>query len=573
MNSRQPCAEKMESFCYVCGKFETKYFRRLINDSIADLYSKCYKPSMNNLDKPWVPKSICNSCRLSMTRWNDKTRDTFVVTQPTIWREPMNHANDCYFCLCKIIGFNKRNSNNITYPNVKSVTTAIRGIRGEYEMEIDPPAAEPMDFHPEEDIAFEEATSDDGPKLFGQAALDDLIRDLNLPKDRAELCASRLKERNLLLPGTKVTVYRKREKMFIEYFSMDENIVYCNDIEGLINLYIADLYKPDDWRLFIDSSTESLKAVLLHNGNKYASIPVGHSTVLKESYNSFQLLLHKLKYEDHKWLICGDFKMINLIVGLQSGNTKYPCFLCLWDSRARDQHWVREKWPARTDWNVGYYNVSHESLVDRGRVLLPPLHIKLGLMKQFVKALDHKRNCYKYITSSFPKLTKAKISEGVFVGPDIRKLMNDKNFIKKMNAKEKDAWLSFKEVTQKFLGNNRDPKYKTIASIVLRNYQKLGCNMSLKLHFLKSHLSYFPENVGAFSEEMGERFHQDFHQKEKHYQGRWDEAMMADYCWSLKRENNNSEGHKRKPFNDLSRLKESVFIRNRHNESNLELSE
>lgn len=167
-----------------------------------------------------------------------------------------------------------------------------------------------------------------------------MIRDLNLPKGRADILASRLKERNLLLPKVKITVSRKRAESFVQYFSMQNGIVYCNDIEGLNNSYVDRLYKADDWRLFIDSSTTSLKAVLLHNGNEYAALPVGHSTELKESYDSFKLLLEKLEYSSHNWLICGDFKMINLIVGLQSGNTKYPCFLCLWDSRARDKHWT-----------------------------------------------------------------------------------------------------------------------------------------------------------------------------------------------------------------------------------------
>jgi hypothetical protein len=34
---------------------------------------------------------------------------------------------------------------------------------------------------------------------------------------------------------------------------------------------------PDAWRLFINSSKVSLKAVLLHNGNVLPSIPVAHA--------------------------------------------------------------------------------------------------------------------------------------------------------------------------------------------------------------------------------------------------------------------------------------------------------
>ncbi|GFX46376.1 uncharacterized protein TNCV_238381 [Trichonephila clavipes] len=68
--------------------------------------------------------------------------------------------------------------------------------------------------------------------------------------------------------------------------------------------------------------------------------------------------------------------------------------------------------------------------------------------------------------------------------------------------------------------------------------------MSVKVHFLHSHLDYFPENLGAVSEEQGERFHQDIKEMERRYQGRWNVSMMADYCWMLKREN--SQEHSRK---------------------------
>ena len=60
--------------------------------------------------------------------------------------------------------------------------------------------------------------------------------------------------------------------------------------------------------------------------------------------------------------------------------------------------------------------------------------------------------------------------------------------------------------------------------------------MSVKMHYLFSHIDRFPENLGAMSGEQGERFHQDIKEMETRYQGRWDAAMMADYCWTLKRD-------------------------------------
>ena len=50
-------------------------------------------------------------------------------------------------------------------------------------------------------------------------------------------------------------------------------------------------HNPADWRLFIDSSKTSLKAVLLHNGNIKPSIPIGYSILRKETYNTMKIFL------------------------------------------------------------------------------------------------------------------------------------------------------------------------------------------------------------------------------------------------------------------------------------------
>ena len=70
----------------------------------------------------------------------------------------------------------------------------------------------------------------------------------------------------------------------------------------------------------------------------------------------------------------------------------------------------------------------------------------------------------------------------------------------------------------------------------MENSCQNGAHMSVKMHFLRSHLEYFPENCGDFSEEQGERFHKDINDMEKRYQGRWDVNYLADYCWCLKRD-------------------------------------
>ena len=58
--------------------------------------------------------------------------------------------------------------------------------------------------------------------------------------------------------------------------------MYCDDVSGLVKALGME-YEAVEWRLFLDSSVRSMKAVLLHIGNKVASAPIVHSVVLKES--------------------------------------------------------------------------------------------------------------------------------------------------------------------------------------------------------------------------------------------------------------------------------------------------
>ena len=204
----------------------------------------------------------------------------------------------------------------------------------------------------------------------------------------------------MLPPGTSFSWYRSREKEFVSFFSQEGNLLFCSDVPGLIACFKIE-YAPDEWRLFIDSSKRSLKAVLLHIGNKYTSLPVGHSVNLKDCYENLELILNKLSYSDHKWTLCGDLKVISKLLGQQSGYTKFPCFLCKWDSRDRKQQYIKKVWPLRKTLEVVVKNVERKSLVDPKKMLLPPLCIKLGLMKQFVRHCQKKGRLSNIFVGSF----------------------------------------------------------------------------------------------------------------------------------------------------------------------------
>jgi hypothetical protein len=80
-------------------------------------------------------------------------------------------------------------------------------------------------------------------------------------------------------------------------------------------------------------------------------------------------------------------------------------------------------------------------------------------------------------------LSEAKIKEEIFVGPQIRKLTKNKTFYSILNEVELAAWTAFKDVCSNFLGHNKADNYQEIVERLLRSYEAMGCNMSLKIHF------------------------------------------------------------------------------------------
>jgi len=136
----------------------------------------------------------------------------------------------------------------------------------------------------------------------------------------------------------------------------------------------------------------------------------------------------------------------------------------------------------------GEKNVVSPPLVLPEKIYLRPLHIKLNLMKKSVKGMDKTGHGSKYARNNFPNMSDAKIKEGIFIGPQIRELMQDKQFVEDLNETERNVWSSIKWICKDFLGNH----YQDVVQDLFTSYKAMGCNMSLKIHFLGSHLDFFP---------------------------------------------------------------------------------
>ena len=64
---------------------------------------------------------------------------------------------------------------------------------------------------------------------------------------------------------------------------------------------------------------------------------------------------------------------------------------------------------------VGEANVIDKPLVSREKIIIPPLHIKLDLMRQFVKIFPMTSDCFNYICRAFPALTIKKLKAGILM--------------------------------------------------------------------------------------------------------------------------------------------------------------
>jgi hypothetical protein len=78
-----------------------------------------------------------------------------------------------------------------------------------------------------------------------------------------------------------------------------------------------------------------------------------------------------------------------------------------------------------------------------------------------------------------------------------------------------------KRICNDLLGSQKAAKYQDVAQYLFTSYKAMGCYMSLKIHFLESHIDFiFPENLSDFSDQHGEKCHHDIVAMEKRYQGK-----------------------------------------------------
>ena len=132
--------------------------------------------------------------------------------------------------------------------------------------------------------------------------------------------------------------------------------------------------------------------------------------------------------------------------------------------------------------------------------------------------MNQEEAAFTYLREKFLRLSEEKLKEGIFIGPKIRDLIKDEYSDKLLQGDKKAAWDSFKNVVKGFLGNRRAQNHDLVNNL-LHSYQKLGCNMSIKIHFLHSHLDFSQRIVLQWMVNMGNVYIKTFLQWRRNIKG------------------------------------------------------
>lgn len=512
-------------FCYVCAQFISGA-RRNFTTQMQEVYWTYFKTTCSDFDKDFTPSYICTKCQRNLYRYKNDAGTKFPFSCPAIWTENSSHDYGvCYFCSITKPTL-KRNGeyfdcDSCKIPKLHLPDLADRQISSDYRSDCE---------------SFGEESENDSDHnhndfKWSMKSFNDFCKELKLSKSMSKKCLSMLRKDPYLKKNLHEVTFREinhRSKDVQAFFTKTDEFVYCNDIEGLVAYLDVD-YTSNDWCLFIDSSITGLKAALMYKNHLIPTIPIAFAKT-KEDRSSIEKVLELINYHSNCWLIMCDLKVLNFIMGLKSGYAKYPCFHCMFDSRNSGLDFDSKKtWPKRD-------NFDKNPLVPIEKIAFPFLHIKLGIFQKFVKTIDKESACFQFICSHFKK-SDAKLINGIFTGPEIRYLMKNKDFPSTMTDVQLAAWLNFCDIATNVLGKSVTTDWREKVDSLMSSYQNMGCpNVTIKMHLLFKHKDKYEPYIGTFSDEHGERLHQEMEQIEKRYGRNFNKEMIAEYVWSLKRD-------------------------------------
>ncbi|GBM47116.1 hypothetical protein AVEN_24247-1 [Araneus ventricosus] len=188
-----------------------------------------------------------------LTKWLKGTRKSIPFAMAMVWPEPRRHLT-----AVRPVPHNE----SLPIPVAsKTYTLQLETDLEDFETQPGPPTSTDDDEKYPADLVYRQL------HLVTEPELNDLVRDLELPKSKSQLLGSRLQQSTLKL-----------------LFSEDEGLVFCPNSKELM----VELKMP------CDPHKRSLKVVPLANENDLLSVPVAYSVDMKETYENISRILDKI---------------------------------------------------------------------------------------------------------------------------------------------------------------------------------------------------------------------------------------------------------------------------------------
>lgn len=301
-----PC-EHRNKFCFVCGLFvDFKHENFLdVNPSVVLAYEFFFDIPCDVWD--YTPQVCCMTCARTLRGWRNGEKRALSFETPMRWIEgAISHdEGTCFFCVNKNTCIRYTDRYTVEMIPTENVVLPVERATG-HSLPV-PPSQDVVqsNFDNEPTVQIED---DDQMQSFllpiqnfgaiagpshrqritqstnvtgttetsgthseyiqpqghrtekhtiTEAEFDDFCRDFTIPIYKSEELLSRFKNWNLIDPSVTIAHIRGRHHVFDQFFDEDSSLVYCSDIVGLFERF-SHAHNPDEWTLFMDSSTQSM---------------------------------------------------------------------------------------------------------------------------------------------------------------------------------------------------------------------------------------------------------------------------------------------------------------------------
>jgi len=225
------CVNSADNFSYICGEVMCARQRKAITAVVKMAYHLYLECKIGDQDKSWAPHICCRKCATVLSQWLNGKKDVMPFAVPMAWREQSNHATDYCFCMAPPVsgGITKKMKRTVVYPNIPS---ALRPVpHGEGISVPEPPKEFTIDSADENEgesiLGSPEPPASTKPHVShgGSSApqlhilildeLNDLVRDLELSKSKADLPGLRFKQWNRLEKNARISSFRSRHQQLV----------------------------------------------------------------------------------------------------------------------------------------------------------------------------------------------------------------------------------------------------------------------------------------------------------------------------------------------------------------------